>query len=169
MRSRISFGVLVCAVLVFVSAIQVVKAAPPTDACSLLTKAQISSTVGASVSDGSHPPNFSKLCMWNGPSDGKGVRSIELSLQSADSYQAAKAMLQAVVNSPQNRSAKSPMSMTPASGIGDDALFSSVGSYTKLIVKKGDVVFQIVVYSDAPIDKKRDMEKALAGKVLSNL
>jgi hypothetical protein len=59
--------------------------------------------------------------------------------------------------------------MTLASGIGDDAFYSSTGSYTKLIVNKGDVVFQVVVYSNAPIEGKRTMEKALAGKIPSKL
>jgi hypothetical protein len=59
--------------------------------------------------------------------------------------------------------------MTPASGIGDDAIYSSVANYTKLIVKKGDVVFQLVIYGSFPIEKKRDMEKALASKVIAKL
>ena len=44
--------------------------------------------------------------------------------------------------------------MTPGSGIGDDAIYSSVANYTKLIVKKGDVVFQLVIYGGFPIAKK---------------
>ena len=78
-------------------------------------------------------------------------------------------MLQAVANSPRNQSAQKPISMAPVDGLGDDALFSSVGSYSKLIVKKGDAVFQLVVYSDVTVEKKRDMEKTLAAKVLSGL
>jgi hypothetical protein len=59
--------------------------------------------------------------------------------------------------------------MRSASGIGDEAYYSSVANYTKLIVKKGDVVFQLVIYGSSPIEKKRDMEKALASKVISKL
>ncbi len=171
MRSKVSYTYIACSLLLFVSgAIATANAAPPSDACSLLTKAQITAVVGVSVADGSHPAGFSKMCVWT-PSGGqaKGSQSVTLNLESAASFQAAKSMLQTVVNSPKNQSAQNSIAMSPVSGLGDDALFSSVGGYTKLIVKKGDTVFQIVVYSDATIEKKRDMEKALAADVLSRL
>ncbi len=147
-----------------------VKAAPLTDACALLTKAQVSAIVGASVGEGSHVAGYTKMCTW-APPDGQNatVQTVTLNLESADSYQTSKAMLQAVVNAPSNRANKSPVTMTPAPGIGDDAFFSSTGSYTKLVVKKGATVFQLVVYSRAPVEKKRDMEKALAAQVISKL
>jgi hypothetical protein len=79
-------------------------------------------------------------------------------------------MLQAVANSPENNAKKSGITMTPASGVGDDAYYSSAGtSYTKLIAKKGDVSLQVVISSNAPVEKKRDMEKALALQVFSKL
>ena len=151
--------------------IPVAKAAPPTDACKLLTTAQIKSATGATVSDGAHPTaTYSKMCGWSGSGpEAKGIRSITLNIESAAFFQSAKSTLQALVNSPENASAKRALSVTPAPGIGDDALFSSMGGYTKLIVKKGDAVLQIVVYSTAPIEEKREMEKALASKALSNL
>lgn len=159
-----------CLLLLFSAASPTSNAAPPSDACSLLTKAQISAVVGVPVGDGSHVAGDSKMCTWT-PSGGqaKGFRMVTLNLESADSYQAAKSMLQAVANSPRNQSAQKPISMAPVDGLGDDALFSSVGSYSKLIVKKGDAVFQLVVYSDVTVEKKRDMEKALAAKVLPGL
>jgi hypothetical protein len=106
-----------------------------------------------------------------GPPGGptKDFTNVLLSLEPAASYESAKAMLQAVANSHGNNQQKNPITMTPVSGIGDDALFSSTGNYTKLIVKKSEVVFQIVIYSTSPIEKKRDQEKALASKVLSKL
>lgn len=145
-------------------------AAPPSDACSLLTKAQISAVVGVPVGDGSSVAGYSKMCTWK-PAGGQaeGFQMVTLNLESATSYQAAKSMLQAVVNSPANQSAQKSITMTAVSGLGDDAMFSSVGGYSKLIVKKGDTVFQIVVYSNAPIERKRDLEKALAAKALSGL
>ena len=66
-------------------------------------------------------------------------------------------------------SARNPLTVTSASGIGDEAFYSSVANYTKLIVKKGDVVFQLVIYGNFPIEKQRDMEKALASKVVPKL
>jgi hypothetical protein len=146
------------------------KAAPPTDACALLSKAQVSAAVGATMGEGSHPPGFTKMCTWT-PSGGQNgtIQTVTLNLESADSYQTSKAMLEAVVSAPSNRSNKSGITMTPAPGIGDDAFFSNTGSYTKLVVKKGATVFQLVVYSRTSIEKKRDMEKALAAQVISKL
>jgi hypothetical protein len=171
MRPKVSYTCIACFLLLFVSgAIATANAAPPNDACSLLTKAQITAVVGVSVADGSHPAGFSKMCVWS-PSSGQaqGSQSVTLNIESAASFRAAKSMLQAVANSPKNQSAQKSITMTPVSGLGDDALFSSVGSYSKLIVKKGDTVFQIVVYSGGTIEKKRDLEKALAADVLSRL
>ena len=171
MRSTLSFTCFACClVLLFSAATPTLNAAPPGDACSLLTKAQISAVVGVPVGDGSSVAGYSKMCTWK-PSGGQaeGFQMVTLNLESAESYQAAKSMLQTVVNSPTNQSAQKSITMTAVSGLGDDALFSSVGGYSKLIVKKGDTVFQIVVYSAATIEKKRDLEKALAAKVLSGL
>ncbi len=167
MRSKTSLGAIILAVLIVAAAAPSATAAPPTDACPLLTPAEISAIVGVTVGAGSHmTPTSVKSCVWappGGPT--KDFANVVLVLESAASWQSAKAMLQAVANS----QGKGGITMTPASGVGDDALYSSVGNYTKLIVKKGDVVFQVVIYSGIPIEKKRDMEKALASKVLSKL
>lgn len=169
MRSKNGLGVIILAVLV-VAVAPSATAAPPTDACSLLTQAEISAVVGVQVGPGSHiAPTSSKMCQW-APPGGATVEfaNVLLTLESAASWQSAKAMLQAVANAPNNNK-KGGITMTPISGIGDDALYSSVGNYTKLIVKKGDAVFQLVITSKAPIEKKREMEKALASKVLAKL
>ena len=142
-------------------------AAPPSDACPLLTPAEITAVVGVTVGAGAHmTPTYVKSCTWS-PSGGatKDFTTLVLALEPAASYQSAKAMLQAVAGS----QGKGGITMTTASGIGDDAIYSSVANYTKLIVKKGDVVFQLVIYGSFPIEKKRDMEKALASKVISKL
>jgi hypothetical protein len=169
MRSKTGLGAIILAVLILAAAPSAT-AAPPTDACPLLTPAEISAVVGVSVGAGTHiTPTYLKSCQWE-PPGGATVQlgNVLLALESAASWQSAKAMLQAVANAP-NNTKKGGITMTPVSGIGDDALYSSVGNYTKLIVKKGDVAFQIVISSNAPIEKKRDMERALASKVLSKL
>lgn len=170
MRSKTNLGAIIVAVLIIAARAPSANAAPPTDACPLLTQAEVSAVVGVTVGAGTHvTPTYLKSCQW-APPGGATVQfgSVLLALESAASWQSAKAMLQAVANAP-NDNKKGGITMTPASGIGDDALYSSVGNYTKLIVKKGDVAFQIVITSNAPIEKKRDMEKALASKVLSKL
>lgn len=171
MRSNVSYISVVCCLLFFASAtVPTANAAPPSNACSLLTKAQITAVVGVTMADGSHPAGFSKMCVWSSASGkAQGSASVTLNIESAASYQAAKSMLQAIVNSPKNQSAKQSITMTQVNGLGDDALFSSVGSYSKLIVKKGETVLQIVVYSGVNMEKKRDWEKALAADALTRL
>lgn len=168
MHSKNILGPIIAAIFILAAATAPsAPAAPPTDACPLLTPAEISAVVGVSVGAGTHiTPTYVKSCTW-APTGGatKDFTTLVLALESAASYQSAKAMLQAVANS----QGKGGITMTPASGIGDDAIYSSVASYTKLIVKKGDIVFQLVVYGSFPIEKKRDMEKALASKVISKL
>jgi len=170
MRLKTSLGAIIGAVFIVIAAtMPSAAAAPPTDACPLLTQAEVSAVVGVSVGAGSHiTPTYLKSCTW-APPGGATVQfaSVLLALEPAASWESAKAMLQSVANSPSAK--KGGVTMTPASGIGDDALYSSVGNYTKLAVKKGDVSFQIVISSNAPIEKKRDMEKALAAKVLAKL
>jgi hypothetical protein len=168
MHSKYSLGAIIAAIFIIAAAAAPsAAAAPPTDACPLLTPAEVSAVVGVSVGAGSHiTPTYLKSCTWAPPGGAtKDFTTLLLALESAASYQSAKAMLQAVANS----QGKGGITMTPASGIGDDAIYSSVANYTKLIVKKGDVVFQLVIYGSFPIEKKRDMEKALASKVIAKL
>ncbi len=170
MRSKTSLGAIILAIFFVAAATPPsATAAPPTDACPLLTPAEISAVVGVSVGPGSHmTPTYLKSCVWAPPGGAtKDFANVILALESASSFQAAKAMLQAATQS--GDGSRKSLTMTSASGIGDEAYYSSVASYTKLIVKKGDVVFQLVIYGNSPIEKKRDMEKALASKVISKL
>jgi hypothetical protein len=171
MGSKISLGAIVVAIFIIAAASASSAATPPSDACPLLTQAEVSAVVGVQVGAGSHiTPTYLESCVWTPPGGATAqFSSVLLALESAAAWDSAKAVLAAVANSPGNKAKKSAITMTPASGIGDEAYFSSVGSYTKLIVKKGDVAFQIEISSNAPIEKKRDMEKALASKVLSKL
>ncbi len=173
MRSKTVLGAIIIAIFTIAAATAPpASAAPPSDACALLTAAQVSAVVGVQVAAGTHiTPTYLKSCVWE-PPGGATVQfaSFLLDIDSADSWAGAKAMLQAVANSPENKANKGGVTMTPASGIGDDAYYSSAGtSYTKLIVKKGAVSLQIEVSSNAPVEKKRAMEKALALQVLSKL
>jgi LysM repeat protein len=63
---------------------------------------------------------------------------------------------------------------TPASGIGDDAVFGTQPPVSALTVKKGDFFFAISVYGfplDQPqaIDQVQAKERALALQILSKL
>jgi hypothetical protein len=62
------------------------------------------------------------------------------------------------------------MASQSASGIGDDACYTSMGAgYTGLMVKKGNVALKIAIYGEMPADKKKAAEKTLALQALSKL
>jgi hypothetical protein len=132
--------------------------APPDDACSLLTQAQVSAALSVSVGAGSYHGTYKKTCTWN-TTDAvtKGAKYVTLMLEGLDAYQAGKlAPVKTIV-------------VTSISGIGDDAYYLAVGRNVGFIVKKGDVAFKVAVYGDLPIEKKQAIEKTLAQQVVSKL
>jgi hypothetical protein len=132
------------------------KAASASDACSLLTPAQVSSALGASVGAGTYvTPEFKKTCTWTVTA---GHEFVTLMLENADWFQSGKVpMVSSIV-------------VTPAGGVGDDAYYLAVGQNVGLIVKKGKVSFKVAVYaSDTPLGKKEALEKSLAQQVVSRL
>ncbi|HQR51965.1 MAG TPA: hypothetical protein PLZ79_01750 [Burkholderiales bacterium] len=61
-----------------------------TDACTLLTPAQVGAAVGATVTEGTHTtPTYVKTCTWSlsGHSD---VKAVTLNLQTAAAYEGGK-------------------------------------------------------------------------------
>jgi hypothetical protein len=135
-------------------------AAPHDDACALLTDAQVSAALSAPVGAGSYQmPTFKKTCTWNAAGEGaKNAKSVVLMVEGLDAYQAGKATRQSKTTS-----------VTPISGIGDDAYYLAVGSNVGLIVKKRNVAFKVAVFCALPIEKKQTMEKALAQQIVSKL
>lgn len=128
----------------------VAMAAPPTEACTLLTAADVSSAVGASVAEGTYMmPAFKKTCTWNIQTGG----SVTLSLQSLDFFNAGKGSLASAER-------------TTASGVGDEAYFLGVGPTTGLMVKKGSGAFKVSVYSKSlSLDERKAVEMKLGQKV----
>jgi len=58
---------------------------------------------------------------------------------------------------------------TPVSGVGDDAVFNTVGIVTvTLTVKKGDTYFEVHAYG-FPVEQTKTIEKTIAQEVVSNL
>ena len=123
--------------------------APPTDACSLLTAAQVSSALGSTVGQGTYVmPNFKETCTWTIPTGG----AVTLQLQTLQFFNAGK-------------SALASAERTSASGVGDEAYYLVLGA---LSVRKGTGAFKVAVYSSAlTMDKRKVIEKALAQQVLS--
>ena len=134
-----------------------------TDACTLLTPAQVAAAVGGAVSDGTHvTPTFVKTCTWT-PSGKSKLGSVTLNLQTAEFYDGGKrqvAMAAAAVGKGGE--------IKPAS-VGDDAYYFVTGDQAALFVKKGAVSFKVAVYARLPVEEKEAMELTLAKEVVAKL
>jgi hypothetical protein len=123
------------------------------DACSLLTQAQVSAAVGAQVGAGVWmTPSFKATCNWSAP----GI-IVTLMTEGTDAFQTGKTPI-----SPS-------MSIVPASGIGDDAYYVVIRTAVTLFTRKGSTAFKTTVYSKQPVSTLESMESALARQVASEL
>ena len=125
----------------------------PAAPCSLLSSAQVSAAVGATAGEGK--PIANTGCSWSVASP---HIIASLSLWDGNKWDQMKVPLPGTTN-------------TPVAGLGDDAVFSSMGSDVKFIslsVKKGSTVFVLKVYG---VDeaKQHSAEQTLAANVLANL
>jgi len=147
--SKIPLGSLIgiaCSVAASVAA----QAAAPADACQVLSGAQVSAAVGATVEEGTHvTPTFTKTCTWVVKNGGIIVT---LNIEELAMFDAAK------------RSASLAGAQTAqASGVGDEAFYIDVGGALALHTKKGGAAFKVAVYSTklSP-DQKKSIERVLA-------
>jgi hypothetical protein len=130
-----------------------------TDACTLLTPAQVSAAVGFAVGQGTHvTPTFVKTCTWNG--SGGGVQTVTLNLQAAAFFDGAKRQASMM--------AAAGAAVKPA-GVGDDSFYLVEGTQVMLWVKKGGNAFKIAIYKQISPDQKEAMEQALAKQVAARL
>jgi hypothetical protein len=136
-------------------------AAPTSDACSLLTAAQVSAALGVSVEAGKTVDK--SICEWSQQGAaafrGKAVLLTIIqpigNLTPVDRFNAAKIQVPGVVK-------------TPVSGLGDDAVYGGNNFRVALTVKKGNSAFEIMV-SGVPVEESKAKEKALAQEVLAKL
>lgn len=134
-----------------------------TDACTLLTPAQVGAVVGSAVSDGTHvTPTFVKTCTWT-PSGKSKVGSVTLNLQTAAFYDGGKRQATMAALAAGQGAAVKP------AGVGDDAYYFVTGDQAGLFVKKGGVSFKVAVYAKLPVDEKEAMELKLARQVAAKL
>ncbi|MBV9608465.1 MAG: hypothetical protein JO187_02815 [Acidobacteria bacterium] len=136
-----------------------------TDACSLLTPAQVSAVLGVQVGPGERlVPSNTSMCGWSEPghkglSDKKVVLSLYTQLGTRtpmDRFNTAKTPVQGVTKD-------------PVSGIGDEAFYSTAsGLGTTLVVRKGNTPFHVAVHG-FPVEQVKEKEKTLAGEILSKL
>lgn len=155
-------GALCAASLSLLAAATPLAAQADTDACTLLTPAQVGAAVGVPVSDGKHvTPTYVKTCTWNGSGSSK-VRAVTLYLQTAAAYDGGKRM------AGQMAAAAKGAAVKPAS-VGEDGYYFVAGDQVGLLVKKGGVSFKVTVYATLPVAKKEAMELTLAKEVLARL
>lgn len=161
MKSKCTAGAVFGAVLIFaLGSSRAAYAAPPTDACSLLTPAQVGAALGVNVGAGKPLPGNSKLCHWGAPvlmAKATTKKGVMLTLKDPMAFAYAKMPV------------GHGITKVPVSGIGDDAVYGTTPGYpTVLTVKKGDVVF-VVHVNGFPDDQIKAKEKALALDVLAKL
>ncbi|HMA87213.1 MAG TPA: hypothetical protein VKP89_00560 [Burkholderiales bacterium] len=155
-------GALCAASLSLLAAATPLAAQADTDACTLLTSAQVGAAVGVPVSEGKHvTPTYVKTCTWNGSGSSK-VKAVTLYLQTAAAYDGGKRMAS------QMAAASKGAAVKPAS-VGEDGYYFVAGDQVGLLVKKGGVSFKVTVYATLPVDKKEAMELTLAKEVLAKL
>jgi hypothetical protein len=118
---------------------QAANAGAPSDACALLTAAQVSSALGAAVGPG-EPIMADKpiVCTWKEQGVPSGAeRNVSVSLMTSKSFEFGKTPTPA-------------MTKTPVSGVGDEAYFTEPhGMVASLSVRKGDTYFQIRTRSNS--------------------
>jgi hypothetical protein len=149
------------ATLLSVSTIsQVSFGAAQSDACKLLTTAQVSAAVGFPVGDGTHvTPTFVKTCTWSAPGGG-GVQTVTLLLETGTFFDGAKR--NANLATAAGASVKS-------AGVGDDSYYLVQGNNVDLWVKKGGTSFKVAVYKQIAVNQKEDLELAVAKQVVPKL
>ncbi len=131
-----------------------------TDACALLTPAQVSAAAGFAVGDGKHvTPTFVKTCTWSATGGG-GVQIVTLNLQTAAFFDGAKK--QAGLMAAAGAAIKS-------AGVGDDSYYFVAGPQVDLWVKKGGNACKITVYKQTPVEQKQAIELSLAKQVVPKL
>jgi hypothetical protein len=119
--------------------------------CALLKEDQVSKVLGSKVGTGKLLGD--KVCSWSTEPAGK---TVTVTLTSAPEFAAAE------------RPVSSAIKEEPASGLGDEAVYNTVGKLSTLSVKKGNVFFLIRAYGIPP-DEIKAKERTLAEDVLAKL
>ncbi len=155
MARKTCVGVIIATSLTLGAAAVPAFAAPSTsDACSLLTTAQIGPAIGLNVGTGTWMTETVKTtCTWYASGGGY----VTLMIQGLDYFQAGKQEVTPAIV------------FVPVSGLGDKAYYLAVGNNVGLVVKKGSVAFKVAVYGQESLEQKQAMEKALAQQVVPEL
>lgn len=170
MNWKPTIGVVLAAVFVFaLGSSPAAFAEKPTDACSLLTTAQVSAALGVTVGPGKHtndpsipapPPPLDKLdCYW---------------WQQGKPWLGAKRVVLELVDPSYNFD--HPLlgpggTKTPVSGVGDAAYYVVMKNLTDLWVKKGSSIFHITIggFADNEAGRVKAIAKKLAQQATAKL
>jgi hypothetical protein len=150
-------------VLILLNAIPLAAAATPTNACALLTQAQVVAALGVDVDAGKNIIGAGD-CRWTerGKPTGADVALLQVNLTKPQSFEIGKTPI-------------SGWNKPSIAGIGDDAYFTDNGKVTfpvspSLSIKKGTVFVVIIAkVPKATIDQTKDVEKKVAGAILEKL
>lgn len=133
-----------------------------TDACMVLTTAQVGRAVGVPVAAGTHvTPTFVRTCTWDA-SASSSVKYVTLYLQTVAAYDGGKRMASQMGTVVAGAAFKS-------AAVGDDGYYFVAADQVGLLVKKGIVSFKVAVYAKLPVAQKEAMELSLAKDVLAKL
>jgi hypothetical protein len=162
-QTRIRALTAACFVLSLPPLTQIATAAPPTDACALLSQAQVATALGVEVDAGKHMLGAGD-CRWTerGKAAGADVALLQVNFTKAQSLEIGKTPI-------------SGWNKTPETGIGEDAYSADSGKVTfpvspTLSVKKGSVFFVIVAkVPKASAEQAKAVEKKVALEILKNL
>jgi hypothetical protein len=128
-------------------------AASITDACTLLTPPEISTAIGVPIDPGKHVvPTSAIMCSWpQTGATGETATRVMANFTSLDSFTKEK--------TPTNPR----VTITPASGIGDEAFYVTTDFGISLYTKKGNTAFVVGVHDMAlPPNEVKAKEKTLA-------
>ena len=133
-----------------------------TDACTLVTPADVGAAIHVAVGAGTHvTPTFVKTCTWM-PTVSASVRAVTVNLQTAAFYDGAKKMAGRAATTMAGAKSK------PAS-IGDDGYYDIVGEMVTLLFKKGGASVKVAVYAQLTVDEIEAMELAIGKQVAAKL
>src|ERR1700730_17211850 len=150
-------------VLILLNAISLAAAATPTNACALLTQAQIATALGVEVDVGKNIIGAGD-CRWTeqGKPTGADVALLQVNLTKPQSFEIGKTSI-------------SGWNKPSIAGIGDDAYFADNGKITfplspSLSIKKGSVFVVIIAkVPKATLEQTKDVEKKVASAILEKL
>lgn len=153
-RARIALAFASAAFVFLVAVPGTAFAAPPTDACSLASAAQVSAVLGIHVGPGERVvPTSSKLCGFGGATAAKRVM---LAVITPDMFAHEKHPLEGIKEE-------------QASGVGDDAHYMTTPGFgTGLSVLKSGFAFKVRVYG-FPVQQVEQKEKMLAQEILAKM